>query len=124
MKIKLPVAPMLQNSPCGAFVENRRALGRALPQAIFCVNDEVAIGAYRGLCDLNVRVPDEVRLVGCGGIEDTAYHACPLSTVAMPIAEMCGTAWDYLANRLREPDLPPQQIVLKLQLVVRESSRF
>lgn len=107
-----------------ACVENCRALGRALPQAIFCVNDDVAIGAYRGLCDLKVRVPDEVRLVGCGGIEDTAYHACPISTVAMPIDAMCGTAWDYLENRMREPELPPQQIVLKPQLVVRESSQF
>ena len=107
-----------------AYVENSRALGRPLPQAIFCANDEVAIGAYRGLCDLNVRVPDEVRLVGCGSIEDTAYHACPISTVVMPIAEMCATAWNYLENRLREPDFPPQQTVLKPQLIVRESSRF
>ncbi len=107
-----------------AHIENSRALGRALPQAIFCVNDEVAIGAYRGLCDYKVSVPDEVRLVGCGNIEDTAYHACPISTVAMPIDEMCGTAWDFLENRLREPELPPQQTTLKPQLIVRESSRF
>ena len=107
-----------------AYVENSRALGRALPQAIFCVNDEVAIGAYRGLCDWKVRVPDEVRLVGCGNIEDTAYHACPISTVSMPIDEMCATAWDYLQNRMREPNLAPQQTVLKPQLVVRESSQF
>ena len=107
-----------------AFVENSRALGRALPQAIFCVNDEVAIGAYRGLCDWKVRVPDEVRIVGCGGIEDTEYHACPLSTVAMPIGEICALAWDFLENRLREPALPPQQIVLKPQLVIRQSSQF
>lgn len=106
------------------YVENSRALGRALPQAIFCVNDEAAIGAYRGLCDLKVRVPDEVRLVGCDNIEDTAYHACPISTVAMPINEMCSTAWDFLENRMREPELAPQQIVLKPQLIVRESSQF
>ena len=107
-----------------AFVEESRALGRALPQAIFCVNDEVAIGAYRGLLDAKVSVPETVRLIGTGGIEDTAYHACPISTVAMPIGEMCGIAWDFLENRLREPDLPPQQITLKPQLVVRESSQF
>ena len=106
------------------FVQNSRALGRALPQAIFCVNDEVAIGAYRGLCDFKVRVPNDVRLVGCGNIEDCAYHACPISTVSMPIEEMCSTAWDYLENRLREPDLAPQQTILKPQLVVRESSQF
>lgn len=107
-----------------AYVREARALGRALPQAIFCVNDEVAIGCYRGLCDLGVRVPDEVRLVGCDGIEDTEYHACPLSTVAMPTQQMCSTAWDFLQNRLRQPDLPPQQTILKPRLVVRESSAF
>lgn len=107
-----------------AYIENCRALGRTLPQAIFCVNDEVAIGAYRGLCDSKVNVPGEVRLVGCGNIEDTAYHACPISTVSMPIDEMCATAWDFLENRMREPHLAPQQIVLQPKLVVRESSQF
>jgi len=84
----------------------------------------LAIGCYRGLCDLGVRVPDEVRLVGCGGIEDTEYQACPISTLVMPIREMCGTAWDFLENRLREPDRAVQQTTLKPQLAVRESSRF
>ena len=107
-----------------AYASEHRALGRALPDAIFCVNDEAAIGCFRGLCDENVRVPDEVRLVGCDGIEDTAFHSCPISTLQMPVKQMCAAAWDFLENRVRERDLPQQQILLSPELIVRESSRF
>ena len=107
-----------------AYAREHRALGRALPDAIFCVNDESAIGCYRGLCDADINVPNEVRLVGCDGIEDTAFHACPISTLEMPVLEMCLSAWDFLENRIRDRDLPQQQALFSPHLVIRESSQF
>lgn len=106
-----------------AFIEEQRSLGRPLPDAIFCKNDEVAIGACRGLFDAGLRVPDDVLLLGCDGLEDAEYTACPLSTVALPITEMCRLAWDFMENRLQTPDAPLQQIVLQPQLIVRQSTR-
>lgn len=106
-----------------AFIEECRALGRPLPDAIFCKNDECAIGCYRGLLDMSVRVPDDVRLIGCDGLQDAEYAACPLSTVAFPLDEMCRLAWDFLENRLRNPGAQLQQVVLQPQLIVRESSQ-
>lgn len=44
-----------------------------LPEAIFCHSDDVTLGIYRGLCDMKIRVPEQVALVGCDGIEDTEY---------------------------------------------------
>ena len=92
------------------------------PSAVFCHNDDLAIGAYRGLCDLGVRVPDDVALVGCDGVEDTEYLPCPISTIVQPIGEMCDLAWQYLRTRLGDPSLPPQQTVLTARLEVRASS--
>ena len=106
-----------------ALIEEYRALGRALPDAIFCQNDEVAIGCCRGLFDFGLRVPDDVLLMGCDGLEETEYAACPLSTVAFPIAEMCGTAWDFLENRLQNAEGGVQQVVLQPQIIRRQSTR-
>jgi LacI family transcriptional regulator len=93
------------------------------PEAIFCHSDDAALGIYRGLCDLGVRVPDEVALVGCDGIEDTEYLGCPLTTLVQPVAAMCATAWQFLQQRLEQPLVSPQRAVLKSSLAIRESSK-
>jgi LacI family transcriptional regulator len=83
----------------------------------------VAIAIYRGLCDMKLRVPEDVALVGCDGIQDTEYLECPLTTLVQPVAESCGTAWQFLCQRLENPQLKRQHAVLQPKLVVRESSR-
>lgn len=96
---------------------------RGCPEAIFCHSDDAAMGIYRGLCDLGLRVPADVALVGCDGIQDTEYLECPLTTLVQPVAEMCAVAWEFLVERLKQPDGPRQQRVLPPVLSIRESSR-
>jgi len=93
-----------------------------LPEAIFCHSDDVALGIYRGLCDIGVSVPDQIALVGCDGIEDTEYLEVPLTTLVQPVAEMCTTAWQFLQQRLSDPKAAPRQIVLRPKLDIRKSS--
>jgi len=93
------------------------------PEAIFCHSDDAALGIYRGLCDIGARVPDDVALVGCDGIEDTEYLGCPLTTLVQPVAAMCATAWQFLQQRLEKPDAPLQRAVLQPVLAIRDSSR-
>lgn len=93
------------------------------PDAIYCHNDDVAIGAYAALCDLGIRIPEETAIVGCDGIEDTLYHRPALSTIAMPMEEMCRLAWEFFEKRMREPDIPIQRAVLPTHLEIRGSSR-
>jgi LacI family transcriptional regulator len=93
------------------------------PEAIFCHSDDAALGIYRGLCDLKLRVPADVALVGCDGIEDVEYLECPLTTLVQPVGEMCAAAWKFLMQRMEKPGLKRQSLVLKPTLAVRESSR-
>jgi LacI family transcriptional regulator len=92
------------------------------PEAIFCHSDDAALGIYRGLCDAGIRVPADIALVGCDGIEDTEYLECPLTTLVQPVAEMCDAAWQFLQNRLAEPTIPIQQTILTPKLAIRASS--
>ncbi|HEU5123209.1 MAG TPA: LacI family DNA-binding transcriptional regulator [Verrucomicrobiae bacterium] len=92
------------------------------PDAIFCHSDDVAIGIYRGLCDMKLRVPDDIALVGCDGIQDTEYLECPLTTLVQPVASMCAAGWQFLVERIEESDTKPQKVVLKPSLVIRDSS--
>ena len=92
------------------------------PEAIFCHSDDAALGIYRGLCDLEIPVPNQVALIGCDGIEDTEYLERPLTTLVQPVAEMCAIAWQFLQQRLEDASLPPRHSLLEPKLAIRESS--
>jgi len=93
-----------------------------LPDALLCFNDEIAIGAYRGLREMGVRIPEDVALTGCDGIPDTAYFDQPITTIVQPADQLCRTAWLCLQKRLDEPDCRLQSHMLKGALQIRESS--
>lgn len=95
---------------------------RGCPDGLLCHNDELALGIYRGLLDLGLRVPDQVKLVGCDGIEEIEYLERPITTIVQPVEQMCRMAWDFLKNRMIDPSIPPQQHVFNAELVVREST--
>ena len=95
---------------------------KGCPDAIFCHSDDVALGIYRGLCDLNLNIPESAALVGCDGIQDCEYLETPLTTIVQPVAEMCAVAWDFLRRRLESREIKRQGTVLKPKLVIRESS--
>ncbi|HLK56349.1 MAG TPA: LacI family DNA-binding transcriptional regulator [Chthonomonadaceae bacterium] len=93
------------------------------PDALFCFNDEMAISAHRTLRELGFRIPEDVLLVGCDGSEEAEYVAPPLSTIVQPIDTMCALAWEYMLNRLENPDMPRQHITVDAGLVIRGSSQ-
>jgi LacI family transcriptional regulator len=95
---------------------------KGCPDGLFCFNDEMAIGAYRGLLDIGKRVPDDIAVVGCDGIEDTEYLECPISTIIQPFDEVFAAAWQFLEQRLNDPELPLQKQMFLPRLVIRESS--
>lgn len=75
---------------------------KGCPDAVFCRDDLLALGAHRALKDLGHEIGRKVALVGCDGIEDTEFVDPAVTTIVQPIEEMCANAWDLLERRLRE----------------------
>ncbi|MBB6625144.1 LacI family DNA-binding transcriptional regulator [Clostridium gasigenes] len=48
---------------------------------IFCASDNIAIGVYEGLKRLNIKIPDEISIVGCGDNEISRYLTPSLTTI-------------------------------------------
>lgn len=92
------------------------------PDAIFCANDEQVTGINLALSQMGRRVPEDVALIGCDGLEDGEYHVPPLSSLAQPFGAICDTAWSFLQRRIEEPEAPRQVADLYSTLVLRESS--
>jgi LacI family transcriptional regulator len=89
------------------------------PDAMFCANDEFALAVLRGLRDTGRKVPDDVRLVGCDGIEDLEYLDSPISTITQPMEEMCCLSWDFLKRRMANTEIPQQTKTLRAKFLVR-----
>ena len=56
---------------------------RALPTAIMCCNDLVAIGVYKALHELGLRIPEDISVVGFDGIELGEVLGPPLTTLSI-----------------------------------------
>ncbi|RYG64404.1 LacI family transcriptional regulator [bacterium] len=91
------------------------------PDAILCVNDDVATQVYRALMDLGRRIPEDVLLVGCDGLPVLQYFEPPISTISQPLEQICATAWRFLQARMADPNRPLQQESMEARLVATRS---
>lgn len=91
------------------------------PEAIFAVNDLVAIRLLRCLQAEGRRVPQEIALVGFDDLDVAANLAVPLTSVHQPKYEVGAQAARVLLERLERPAVALQKVVLPVSLVVRES---
>lgn len=92
------------------------------PTAIFAANDVTAIGVLRAVKEANLRVPQDVAIVGYDGTPLTQLTEPPLSTVEQPASEMGRVAARLLIDII-EGRIPAERVMkLPVQLIARASS--
>jgi LacI family transcriptional regulator len=98
--------------------------GDQLPDAVFAVNDMVALGVVRGLTSFGIDVPRDVAVIGFDGDEIGAVAAIPLSTISTPGEAIGESAFDLLMAELGEPlrTFESRHHVIDPELVVRAST--
>jgi len=100
-----------------------RLLGRSEPPtAIFCFNDEMAMGVYLTAHRLGVRIPDALSVVG---FDDIRYAACmipSLTTIAQPMREIGEGTVRLLMRILKDPAVAPEPVTLPHILTIRSST--
>src|SRR5690348_3102778 len=97
------------------------AAGRALPRAIVCANDQIALGVMSALHEHGIGVPGQVAVTGFDDIPMAHHLPISLTTIRQPIREMGTTAFDVLYSMLSREPLPSRDIVLPVTLMRRES---
>jgi LacI family transcriptional regulator len=101
-------------------MNNLLALSRP-PTAVFCSSDLLAIGAMKALSGRNLRVPEDVSIVGFDDVPEASYTTPSLTTVRQPLNEIGRMATQVLVDTIESTDFKSQQIVLPTQLIERES---
>lgn len=93
----------------------------ARPRALFCANDETAVGALQALAERGLRVPGDVAVTGFDDIELASYTDPRLTTVRVPRAAWGAAAADALVESLGGRRRPLRRTI-GVELVVRASS--
>ncbi len=88
--------------------------------ALFCANDEMAIGAISYLRHVGVTVPQDLSVMGYDGIDLSALTAPPLTTVLIPWREIATNALHHLLN-LCYGSADPVTRDIPAQVIWRES---
>lgn len=106
----------------GYAVTQKLLRGRERPDAIFCANDAMAVGAIGALHEAGLRVPDDVAVVGFDDIPIARFLTPPLTTVRVPIADLGASAVERLIDALRGGvPLAAHREVVPTSLVLRAS---
>ncbi|OEE78512.1 substrate-binding domain-containing protein [Vibrio genomosp. F6] len=92
-----------------------------LPSAIFVGNDMMAMGLINAASEANVRIPNDLSIIGYDDIRLAKYMTPSLTTIHQPKYRLGQSAVDALLYRLENPDDEPQIVQLEPSLVERKS---
>jgi LacI family transcriptional regulator len=124
----IEVDPRLMAQGNFRYAGGQQAMRRLLaaggaPEAVFAINDMMALGAMSVIRDAGLRIPDDIAIVGWDDIPTSARTSPGLTTMAMPREEL-GRAAAALIHEYIESDepQPAYRQMFDAHLVVRHSS--
>ncbi|WP_130805835.1 LacI family DNA-binding transcriptional regulator [Senegalia massiliensis] len=88
---------------------------------IFCGNDLIAIGAIKALKEKNIRIPEQVKIIGFDDIQISQYMDPPLTTIRQPIYQMGEEAVKMLISLIKNKGKNLEKI-LQTKLIQRGSA--
>lgn len=90
------------------------------PEALFFYNDIVALGFLQGASEQQVKVPDDVGIVGFDDSVVARYAAVPLTTIHQQVDKIGRLAVEILQKRIGKGDVG-NRTILKPTLIIRDS---
>jgi DNA-binding LacI/PurR family transcriptional regulator len=94
------------------------------PDGILVVSDRLALGVLVGLRELEVRVPEDVKMVSFNNEPICSIVSPTISSVAQPLEEIGKLAMKLMLDQIEGRTGESESVieVLKTQLIIRESS--
>lgn len=94
------------------------------PDAVFCGNDQIALGVMQQADEQNIHIPNDLGIIGFDDVLISALPRIQITTIAQPIEQIGDTAFQQLVEMLKEGNRAPRKkIHLPPQLVVRDTTR-
>ena len=90
------------------------------PDAVFCFSDIMALGVYRALAEMGLRIPQDVSVIGFDGMPFTSVVTPPMSTVRQEMRQM-GEEAARMVHCLMTEECCDHHILVPHSLLLRES---
>ncbi len=90
--------------------------------AVFAYSDFVALGVMKALKEANLKIPQDIAVVGYDDINVSSFLEVPLTTVRVPKYELGVEGFKLLKKKIAGELDSPQKVILPTELVVRKSA--
>jgi DNA-binding LacI/PurR family transcriptional regulator len=110
--------------PNGGAVAANELIQRGVPfDAVFCVTDDVAIGALHAFGEAGIAVPHQVRIIGFDNVLGASYTNPSLSSVAPDHSFMASAALNLLVQQIESKgEVTAERVVSPFSLALRRST--
>ncbi len=92
------------------------------PDAVFCYNDQSALGAMEAAVQAGFSIPGDIAFVGCGNLRYSNYLRTPLTSIDHRVMELGAAAGKLALALMKRGGERAASVLLEPQLVVRASS--
>lgn len=95
-----------------------------IPDAIFAVNDPVAVGAFQRIKEAGLKIPSDIGIVGFSNNKITSLLDPPITTLDQPSFEMGKKAAEILIELIEteKKSSKPKTVILDAELIIRGST--
>ncbi len=101
--------------------DGMQALLRQKVDAVFCANDQVALGAIDAIHDAGLRVPQNISVVGFDDLPAALASKPSLTTIRQSVQERGTQATALLLDIVEGASVSSQSTILPTELIIRES---
>lgn len=91
------------------------------PTAVFCSNDDIAVGAMKAVFELGLNVPSDISIIGFDDSNFCNYVTPPLTSVRKDSLTMSEYGGVNLLNMIKNKDVIKDKVYIESKLVVRGS---
>lgn len=91
------------------------------PDAIFTGNNLITLGALETIHTQNLKIPDDIAIIGFDDMHWSISLNPPLTAVRQPAYEIGKCAAEQLISRIDNPERPTSSMILKTELMIRNS---
>lgn len=95
------------------------------PDAVFCHNDPLAIGAMNAILESGLKIPEDIALIGCGNLDFDSSLRVALSSIdqhSRQLGEQTGELiMEIIHTKMKKP---PRTVIVEPDVVVRSSTKI
>ena len=103
--------------------EMQRLLKLDRAEAYFCGDDVLSIGALSAIESANLRVPEDIGVIGLNDMEMARWENINLTTIRQPISQIISSSIELVMAALDDPERHPEARLFACEIVERGTLR-